>query len=593
MGRPRSFREAAPALRRLLAEVRPELLRHGRLLLGGSIALVLQLGFRLLEPWPLKWVLDRLAGADGPWLRPFTGTEVLALSAGALILAVGMRAMAGYASTVAFARVGNTAVAALRSRVFDHLHRLPIAFHRRARSGDLLLRVIGDCGILREVTVTALLPLAVNALVLVAMAAVMVWLDPGLALVAFAPVPVFLLFARRRARSIGEVGRRQRRREGQLAATAAESMGAIHIVQALSLQERFGDAFGAASRRDVASGVQGKRLAASLERSVDVVVALCTATVLLCGGRGALRGDLTPGDLIVFTSYLRRALRPLRDFAKYTARIAKASAAGERVLEILAIEPAVRDLPGSRPAPALRGDVELCGVGFRHPGASHGLADVSLVVPRGQSVAIVGASGAGKSTLLGMLLRLHDPDEGVVRIDGTDVREFTLGSLREQIGILHQEPLLFTATVRDNIAWGAEQASEPEIRAAARLARAHAFTERLPDGYDTQLGERGGTLSRGELQRIAIARVAVRMAPILVLDEPTTGLDETNRREVGDALARLAEGRTTFLVTHDLEAAARCDRVVVMEGGRIAADGAPEAVLSHAFPAEGSHALVG
>ncbi|MBW2395703.1 MAG: ABC transporter ATP-binding protein [Deltaproteobacteria bacterium] len=596
MGRPRSLREAAPGLARLLAEVRPELKRHRGLLAGGAVALVAQLGFRLLEPWPLKWVLDRVAGADGPWLRDLPGNELLWISAAALTFTVALRAAAGYASTIAFARVGNTAVASLRSRVFDHLHRLPVAFHRRSRGGDLLLRVISDCGILREVTVTALLPLAINVLVLITMAAVMFWLDPWLAAAAFAPVPLFLVFARRRARSIGVVGRRQRRREAQLASTAAESMGAIHIVQALSLQERFGEVFGAASRKDVASGVEGKRLAAGLERSVDVVVALCTATVLVVGGRSALQGDLTPGDLIVFTSYLRRALRPLRDFAKYTARLAKASAAGERVLEILELEPAVRDLPGARPAPTLTGAVSFDRVTFRHPGAGHGLTDVQLEIPAGQHVVIVGTSGAGKSTLLGMLIRVQDPDAGAVSVDGIDVRELGLGSLRRQIGILHQEPLLFAASIRENIAWGAESVSDQEVKAAARLAGAHRFIERLPHGYETQLGERGGTLSRGELQRIAIARLAVRKAPILILDEPTTGLDENNRRLVGDALARLARGRTCVMVTHDLDAAERCDRVVVLEKGHVVADGLPSAILPglrDSTVEEGGHALVG
>ncbi len=264
---------------------------------------------------------------------------------------------------------------------------------------------------------------------------------------------------------------------------------------------------------------------------------------------------------------------PVQDFAKYTGRLAKASAAGERIAELLDHEPEVRDSPGARPAPPLRGAVHFEGVGFGYDGGRRVLSGLDLELAPGERVAVVGESGAGKSTLAALLLRLYDPQEGGVRIDGQDVREYTLASLRTQVGVVLQEPLLFAVSVGENIAFGAPGATLAAVESAARLARAHEFIAALPNGYETVLGERGVTLSGGQRQRLAIARAAVRGAPILVLDEPTTGLDEENRQLVLDALARLCEGRTTLWITHDLEAARLADRVVLLAGGRVVEQG--------------------
>jgi ATP-binding cassette subfamily B protein len=282
-----------------------------------------------------------------------------------------------------------------------------------------------------------------------------------------------------------------------------------------------------------------------------------------------LRGALSPGDLLVFLAYLKTAFRPVRDLAKHTGRLAKSTAAGERVLDLLARTPDVRDLPGAVAAPQLCGRVRFEGVGFAYEAGHPVLAGVDFEVEAGRRVALVGPSGIGKSTLVRLILRLYDPCVGRVLIDGHDVREYTLASLRSRAAVVLQDSVLFAASARDNIAYGAPGASSEEVEAAARLANAHDFIRALPRGYDTDLGERGVTLSHGQRQRIAIARAAVRRAPLLILDEPTTGLDEENQRAVVEALERLAAGRTTFLVTHDLSLAARADEIFYLEGGRI------------------------
>jgi ATP-binding cassette subfamily B protein len=302
---------------------------------------------------------------------------------------------------------------------------------------------------------------------------------------------------------------------------------------------------------------------------VDILLGLASGLVLWYGAALVLRHDLTPGGLLIFLMYLRKAFNPVQDLAKYSGRIAKATAAGERILELLDRPPLVADAPGAAPAPAFRGHVRLEGVGFAYDPARPVLAGVDLEALPGQTVALVGPSGIGKSTLANLLLRLYDPDAGRVTIDGADLRQFTIASVRRQMSIVLQDGVLFGGTVRDNIAHGRPGCTDAEIVAAARLANVHEFVAGLPDGYDTMIGERGATLSGGQRQRIAIARAAVRGAPILILDEPTNGLDEENERAVVDALARLSAGRTTFLITHDLRLAARADRIAYLEDAGI------------------------
>jgi ATP-binding cassette, subfamily B, bacterial len=394
-----------------------------------------------------------------------------------------------------------------------------------------------------------------------------------LALLATATLPLFWFSTVRISRRIHEAARKQRRREGAMAATAAESISAIKIVQALSLESVFAEDFSSRNKKSQKEDFQATRLAARLGRTVDVLLALATAMVLWYGARLVLRSEMTPGDLLVFVTYLKRAFHPARDFAKYTARLSKAAAAGERVIELLQQTPDVRDRADAVRAPAFSGAVRFADVSFGYEPGREVLKHVHLHVAPGQYVALAGPSGIGKSTLASLVLRLYDPTEGAVMIDGRDIREYTLASLRGQISVVLQDSILFAATVAENIAYGAPQATREDVEAAARLANAHEFIEALPEGYETVVGERGVTFSHGQRQRIAIARAAVRRCPILILDEPTTGLDEENERSVSEALERLAHGRTTFLITHDLQSAARADLILYLEGGRILESG--------------------
>lgn len=582
-GKPRTLREAAPGLRRTAHHVRPHLRKESPLVAGGMLALLLEVLMRLAEPWPLKFVIDAViaaSGSDVAGAAPGDVSATLALSAAALVAVVLVRAVAAYLTTLAFALAGNRLLTRVRAQVYGHLQQLPMAFHDTARTGDLVQRVTGDVGRLKEVVVTAGLPLVGNVVTMVGMVVVVALIDWPLALMMLAVVPLFLIAGRETSSRIHEVSREQRKAEGALASLATETLSSMRVVHSYSLAEHLEGRFAASNGKSLKEGVRTKRLSARLERSTDVLVGIATAAVLYVGAQRVLAGLLTPGELVVFLTYLKATFKPMRDLAKYTGRIAAAAASGERVVALLETEPGVRDAPHARRADALRGEVVLDDVWLSYVPDHPVLRGVSLRIGAGERVAVVGPSGSGKSTVASLLSRLRDPDRGVVRFDGHDLRDLTLESLRDQVAVVLQESVLFATSIEENIAYGRPGATRAEVEEAARLAGAHDFVQALPEGYATVVGERGATLSGGQRQRIAIARAALRRAPVVVLDEALTGLDEGTEAEVLAALERLTEGRTTIVITHDLAHARDCDRVVWLEAGEVVGDGTPDEVLT-------------
>jgi ATP-binding cassette, subfamily B, bacterial len=586
MTQPKSLKQTLPIFRRMWRHFWPYIRKEKALIFWSLLALFGGIAFRLLDPWPLKFVFDRVIQIKHhshlfhiKLIDKMDSITLLWVAAVALILFTALRAMADYLNTIGFAIIGNRVLTQVRFSLYQHLHCLSLSFHNKARGGDLTVRVTSDISMLKDVVVTAFLPLVANAMIMIAMVVLMFWLQWKLTLLALLPIPLLWIWTIRLSHKIHEAAKSQRQREGALASTTAESISAIKVVQALSLEAIFATYFSRQNLKSQKQDVVGRRLSARLERTVDLHIAVSTALVLLYGAQLVLNHVLTAGDLLVFLTYLKRAFNPLQDFAKYTGRMAKAAAAGERVVDLLEKEPEVADLPGAVAAPPFKGKVEFCNVTFGYERAFPVLKKINLALQPGEHVAIVGPSGIGKSTLVSLILRLYDPQDGMVKIDNKDIRRYKLDSLRSQITVVLQDSILFAASLWENISYGAANVSRDEILAAAQLANAHEFISSLPEAYDTIVGERGVTLSQGQRQRIAVARAAVRKAPILIFDEPTVALDEENERAVVDALQKLAVGRTTFLITHNLQFASSADLILHLESGTILEQGSHQELL--------------
>ena len=569
-----------PSMRRSLKLVAPDIAPHRALILFGVLALLMEVAFRVLEPWPLKIVVDAVTAFRGAKVSHQPASVELLIGCGvALLLIVGLRALSNYLATICFALVGSRAATSLRARVFRHVQGLSQQFHARNRSADTVQRIVGDVARMQEVAITAGMPLLANVATLLVMVVVMFVLDPLLASVVLVAIVAFAVTSGPTSRKITDASRQTRKGEGHLANTAQESLASIRVVQAYGLENMVEKNFTSANRTSLREGVRSRRYAARLERTTDVIVGLATAIVLVGGGLRVMQGAMSPGDLVLFTTYLRTTMKPLRDMAKYTGRIARSSASGERVADLMEITPDVvtPDMP-VRPNIVV-GAVQFDRVVTEYDGVQV-LRGLDLDIRPGERVAIIGPSGAGKSTLVSLLVRAIDPVSGCVRLDGYRLTDLDLTQLRASISLLHQEAVLFTGTIRENIRMGRGNATDAEVEAAARAANAHDFIMEQPNGYDTVVGERGGTLSGGQRQRIAIARALLRRSPVVVLDEATTGLDPEAASLVLDAIDRLAAGRTTLAVTHDAEVALRATRVVWIEDGRIRLDASPEELLA-------------
>jgi ATP-binding cassette subfamily B protein len=578
--------DSGRVLRGLLKACAPDMAAEGALLASALTTVLLTVVFRVLEPWPLKLIYDfifRHGHGKGKELAMFSAVlgplghgHRLALIWVSVAALVAFNALAGafdYLSNVTMGIAASRVLSKLRARLFLHLQALDLRFHRSHKSGDLMAAVTADIDRLRDVTVSALLPFMSNGLALLAMVAVMLWMNWRLGLLVLVAFPAFYLVVTRITARIESVAREQRQRDGGIAAIAVEAIGAIQTIQAFGLEAEFARRFSGDNQGSLTEGNRAQRLSARLERMVDLFASVTTAGVLLLGASTVLDGRLTAGDLIVFVSYLRNSFKPIRQTAKYLAQIAKALASGGRVLALLGEKPAILNRTHSVRVSRLSGEIAFEGVSFGYRPGHAVLKDISFVVQPGARVAIVGPSGSGKSTLAALLLRFYDPQSGTIRIDGEDIRNYELASLREQISVVMQDSVLFTGSLRDNIRFGALGAGEEAIERAAMKARAAEFIERMPHGYTTQVGERGATLSGGQRQRIAIARAYLRDASIVVLDEATTGLDMRNRNLVWNALRELSATRTTLMITHDIAEAEDADRILFLCDGRLEEQG--------------------
>ncbi len=544
----------------------------------------------VIKPWPLKVVIDLVlsgrhhhtrAPIIGHWLNHGGLTRMQILN-WACVAALCIAAAAGtlaYISARIMGEVGQKVIFQLRQDLFAHLQRLSLRFHDSHRTGDLLTRLTSDIQAVQDAIATGLISLLSNTAMLVGMIGMMFWLDWRFAIAATLIVPLLAIAVYRSSTLIKSASRRARQSDGLLASVAQETLASIRIVQGLSQEDRQEQLFRIQGQNSLNAYLDTNRFQAELAPAVDILAAVGLVIVMRYGTVRALSGALTTGDVVLFFAYVTGLYRPLRQLARMSLIANKAVIGLERVAAVLDETPEVHDRADAIVAPRFDGTIEFRNVSFEYVTGRPILNDISLKIPAGQQVAIVGSTGAGKSTLASLIPRLYDANLGTVLIDGQDIRTFQVQSVREQVALVLQDALLFSGTLRENITFGCSTAKEEEIELAARTANIWDFICSLPDGLDTHVAERGASLSGGQKQRIAIARAVLRNAAILILDEPTSGLDTLSEMLVMEALQRASSGRTTIMIAHRLTTTRFADLVLVMENGMVVESGSPDELL--------------
>ena len=548
----------------------------GRLILAALCTLGVTAA-ELLKPWPLKLILDHgILDKPLPHFLGFLhsmveGSKVMLVvgASCAIVLIALFGGLFSYSQIFITSSIGYKMVYALRRELFAHLQRLSLSFHNHARSGDLMTKIAGDTNTLKDVFAESILKFSSQALEVFGMFAIMFALNWKVSLIPLATMP-FLCFSlfhlyRKTKASV----KKQKRQEGKVASRMTEVLSAIPLVQAYAREKYEEEKFDTVTAETLQESIRIARLEAAATRSSQIITALGTAVAVLFGALQVLHHRMLPGELVLVVAYLNNLYKPLRGLAKLSTDFSKAMASADRISEVLDLEPEIQDRPEAIEVDGLLGEIVFDKVSFDYGGGKEVLKEVSFALAPGQRVAVVGVSGAGKSTIVSLLLRLYESQAGAIFVDGINIQQFRRESLRRQIGIVFQDSILFGATIRENIAYGKPEASLEEIVSAARSANADEFIRELEDGYDSVIGERGATLSGGQQQRIAIARALIRNAPILILDEPMTGLDVESEAKVREALDRLMAGKTCLMITHDLQSVEDADQVLVLEEGRI------------------------
>jgi ATP-binding cassette subfamily B protein len=567
----------------------PYLRPHRRILILAGLAMVGETVTALLAPWPLKFVFDRAIlvghhhGAASLRVSMGSGQWVLlgVIAAVAILIAVA-DALFTYFDAQLSEVASQKAVYELRRTLFSHLQRLSVAFHQSAdtRLGDLLSRLSGDIGALQDLAADGVSNIVTNGLTLVSMAAVLLWLDWQMGVAALLLTIPMAVYTRRNTLTMRQAMRAARRQEGRVSAVLQESLSYVKLVQAYGREEHEHQRLTVESDRSLEANIRAATLLARLTPTVGLMSSVGYVLLIVLGASQVVAGRLTPGELLVFLVYVRSTQSPIRQLAKLSYAVSKAGASLERIREVLNLEPTVVDRPGavelSLTEPVT---VAFRNVTFGYAPARPVLHGVSLEARAGQLIAIVGPTGSGKSTTLSLVPRFYDPDDGQVLIDGRDLRDFTLQSLRRNVALVLQDSLIFRTTILENIAYGRPDASPAEIVAAAEAAGVGLIAARLEDGYETVVSERGASLSGGEKQCIGVARALLKNAPIVILDEPTSAMDAHTERLVMTGVQRLLDGRTGFIIAHRLATVMKADLVAVMDAGRIVETGPPRRLL--------------
>jgi ABC-type multidrug transport system fused ATPase/permease subunit len=552
------------------------------------VAMLIETAMSLASPWPLKVVIDSVLGSHPlpEWLRDLNHISVgdskagLALLAGiGVVLIAVVGAIATYIDNYYTESVGQWVANDLRIRIYDHLQRMSLSYFDKEQTGTMLSTITSDVATVQNFASSNTLDLLVDVLTIAGVLGLMFWLNWDFALIAVAVTPFLLMFVSRFKKAVKKATHQVRLHQADIVSVVQEGLESVRVVKAFGRESLEDSRLGEASHATVEAALKARRVKSLLSPIVSVVVALCTAVVLWRGASLILRDVMTVGVLTVFLAYLGKFFKPVQDLAKNTNAIAQATVSLERIKRILDTDDVIKNRPDARTLETATGTISFQHVAFGYDPGAPVLKDVTFAVEAGQKLGVVGTTGGGKSTVACLIPRFYDVDAGQVLIDGVDVRQYTKESLRNQVGFVLQDTVLFHGTIKSNIAYGRAGASDAQIVEAAKLANAHDFISAMPHGYDTLVGERGLTVSGGQRQRIGIARAIIRNCPILILDEPTAALDTESERLVMDGLSKLMRGRTVITIAHRLSTIRDADKIIVLDGGIVAEQGTHDELL--------------
>ena len=554
------------------------------------LAMLVETAMSLAAPWPLKIIIDNVVGHHklSPWLddivRPMLEggqkMQVAAFAAlAALVIAV-IGAVASYIDNYYTESVGQWVAHDLRMRTYHHLQRLSLGYYNTHQTGNLLSTITTDIQTIQGFASSASLDILIDLLTIVSMLGLMFWLNWDFTLIALGITPFLLLFISRFKKAVKRATHEVRKEQSEIVAVVQQGLESMQVVKAFGRQDLQQKQLGDVSHATIEAALRARKIKSLLSPIVTITVAACTAVVLWRGSWLILHDVMTVGSLTVFLAYLTRFFKPVKDLATMTNQIAQAAVGVERVRGILDTDTIIEEKPDAVEPGPLVGAVEFQNVAFGYDPKVPVLKDVSFRIEPGQFVGVVGPTGAGKSTIVSLIPRFYDPLAGNVVLDGKNVRDLKLKDMRDQIGYVLQDTVLFRGTVGENIAFGRPDATMDDIVAAAKLANADEFIAKMPNGYNTMVGERGVTLSGGQRQRVGIARVMIRNSPILLLDEPTAALDTESEQLVIDALERLMKGRTVITIAHRLSTIRDADRILVISGGVVAESGTHDELLA-------------
>lgn len=554
--------------KRLISYVRPYM---GRMI-AAVVCIVLAAGGNLAVPWIIKDVIDQvLINKD---------MVMLNIIAAGILLIFFLRGIFFFGQTYLMSYIGQRVIIDIREAVYRQLQRLSLAYFDKRQTGAIMSSVTNDVSALQAALVESMVELVTEAMILVGSLGAMFFLHWKLSLLTLITMPLVLQAINTFGKKLRQAGRVLQARTADITAILQETISGIRVIKSFAREDYETNRFKQENFFNFRAQMKTSQLLATLTPVIEFLSAIGVTVIIWYGGMEVINGNLTSGALIAFLIYVVNLSNPVKRLSKVYGNIQKSLAAAERVFDILDTEPDIKDMPGAVDLPVVEGHVALQQVSFAYSSGQYALREVSLEVKPGQTVAIVGPSGAGKTTIANLLPRFYEVTEGRILVDGKDIRTVTMQSLRQQIGIVPQETVLFNGTVYDNILYGRLDATEAEVVAAAKAANAHSFIDKMPDKYQTQIGERGAKLSGGQRQRISIARAILKDPRILVLDEATSALDTESEKLVQQALDKLMIGRTSFVIAHRLSTVQRADMIVVLDKGRIVEQGTHNELLA-------------